>query len=72
MVLKEPSFFSLVKIVETKPPLSRSYSMMAPLAKSFLIPTLMIFISFSLCGILDTDVIPGLSLKLIFRPILII
>ena len=70
MVLKEPPFFYLVKIVEIKPPLSRSHSMMTPLAKSFLIS--MIFISCSLCGMLGADVIPGLTLKLIFRPFLII
>ena len=72
MVLKEPPFFYLVKIVEIKPPLSRSHSMMTPLAKSFLISLFMIFISCSLCGILGADVIPGLTLKLIFRPFLII
>ena len=72
MVLKEPSFFCLVKIVEIKPPLSRSHSMMTPLAKSFLISLFMIFISCSLCGILGADVILGLYLNLIFRPFLII
>ena len=70
--LKEPSFFCLVKFVEIRPPLSRSDSMMTPLAKSFLISVFMIFISCSLWGILGADVIPGLSLKLIFRPFLII
>ena len=72
MVLKEPSFFCLVKIVEIKPPLSRSHSMMTPLSKSFLISLFMIFISCSLCGILGADVILGLTLNLIFRPFLII
>ena len=72
MVLKEPSFFCLVKIVEIKPPLSRSHSMITPLAKSFLISVFMISISCSLCEILGADVIPGLSLKLIFRPFLMI
>ena len=46
--------------------------MMTPSAKSFLISVFIIciyiFISCSLCGILGSDVIPGLSLKLIFRP----
>ena len=72
MVLKEPSFFCLVKIVEIKPPSSPSHSMMTALTKSFLISVFIIFIFYSLCGILGTDVIPGLSLKLIFRPFLII
>ena len=72
MVLKEPSFFCLVKIVEIKPLFSRSHSMMTPLSKSFLISLFMIFISCSLCGILGADVIPGLPLKLIFRPFYII
>ena len=72
MVLKEPSLFCLEKIVEIKPPLSRSHSMMTTLAKRFLIYVFMIFISCSLCGILGADVILGLTLNLIFRPFLII
>ena len=72
MVLKEPSLFYLVKIVEIKPPLSRSHSLMTTLAKRFLISAFMIFIFCSLCRILGADVILGLYLNLIFRPLLII
>ena len=71
MVLKEPSFFCLVKIVKTKLPLSRSHSMMTPLAKSFLIYVFMILISCSVSGTLGADVFPGLSLKLSRKPFLI-
>ena len=71
MVLKEPSFFCLVKIVKTKLPLSRSHSMMTPLAKSFLIYVFMILISCSVSGTLGADVFPGLSLKLSCKPFLI-
>ena len=62
-----------MKIKEIKPPfLSRSHSMMTPLAKSFLISVFITFISCSLCGILVAGEIPGLSLKEIFRPFLIL
>ena len=71
MVLKEPSFFCLVKIVKTKLPLSRSHSMMTPFAKSFLIYVFMILISCSVSGTLGADVFPGLSLKLSRKPFLI-
>ena len=75
MILKEPSFFFQLKIVEKKSSyclLPCYHSVITLLAKSFLISAFMIFVSCSLCGALVTSIIPGLPLKLIFRPYLII
>ena len=44
MVLKEPTFFCLVRIVEIKPRLSPSHSIITTLAKSFLISVFMTFL----------------------------
>ena len=57
-----------VKTVEIKQPFSLSYSMMTLLAEKVLISAFVIFISCSLSGTLGVEVIPGLSLKLTFRP----
>ena len=65
-------FRLLVILFVIKPPLSRSHSMMTPLAKNFLISVFMNFISCSLRGIFGAYLVTGLSLKLIFRPFLII
>ena len=68
IVLEEPSFFSLVKIAETKSLGSLSHCTITPLSNSFSISEFIISFSFVLWYIFRTKIFTGLSLKSIFRP----
>ena len=59
--------FCLVKTVEIKSPFSLAHSMVKPLVNFFVVSEFLIFLSCSLCRMSGAGVIPGYSLKSIFK-----